>query len=566
MSKDNQYQIGITVLGALFFIPFLGGVHLFDWDEINFAECAREMLLTGDYLRSYMEFKPFYEKPPLFFWFQALSMKVFGVNEFAARFPNAICGIVTLLVLFSIGKNLYDRRFGLAWVAAYMGSILPFLYFKSGIIDPWFNLFIFLGLYFFILHYWRKKLPTPSQSHTQNLERRTQNLEPRTPNLVWGGLFLGLAMLTKGPVALIVTGLCLAVYWVTVRFRLYVKPFSVIIYVIVAIGVTGVWYGLETAVHGPTFMKEFFIYQYRLFSTPDAGHGGFPGYHVVVLLIGCFPASLIGLRAFFKMPSEGSIRDDFRKWMLILFGVVLVLFSIVQSKIIHYSSLCYFPLTFLAALVLWKLDRGEMTVPHWLKWALLGIGGLIGLVVMATPIIGQHIDWIAPILKGDVFALATLEAEVPWGGWEGIGGLVLIALMVRGVSWLSGGHIQRGTMSLFGGTAIFVMLVLVLFIGKIERYSQGEAIDFFKRFEGKDVYVKAFGYKSYAPPFYSKMTPDLVYKSDYWLFRGDIDKDVYLATKIHKAPIFHDIDGFVELYRKNGFVFFKRECSQMIKD
>ncbi len=99
----------IILIAALFFIPFLGGVHLFDWDEINFAESAREMIESGDYLTVQINFIPFWEKPPLFIWMQVLSMKVFGINEFAARFPNAICGIVSLLVLFNIGRKLIGR-------------------------------------------------------------------------------------------------------------------------------------------------------------------------------------------------------------------------------------------------------------------------------------------------------------------------------------------------------------------------------------------------------------------------------------------------------------------------
>ena len=99
MSTSLRYLI-IIVASALLFIPFLGQVHLFDWDEINFAECAREMIVSKDYLRMQIDFKPFYEKPPLFIWLQVLSMKMFGVNEFAARFPNAVAGMLTLIALF----------------------------------------------------------------------------------------------------------------------------------------------------------------------------------------------------------------------------------------------------------------------------------------------------------------------------------------------------------------------------------------------------------------------------------------------------------------------------------
>ena len=80
-------QFLIVVIGVAFFLP-LQTIHLFDWDEINFAEAAREMLITGDYFRIVIDYQPFWEKPPLFIWLQAGSMSLFGVNEFAARLPN----------------------------------------------------------------------------------------------------------------------------------------------------------------------------------------------------------------------------------------------------------------------------------------------------------------------------------------------------------------------------------------------------------------------------------------------------------------------------------------------
>ncbi|TAE60808.1 MAG: glycosyltransferase family 39 protein, partial [Bacteroidetes bacterium] len=99
-------EFTIAVFAALVFIPFLGSVHLFDWDEINFAESAREMLVTGNYFDVQINYTKFTEKPPLFFWLQAICMHIFGVTEFAARLPNALAGIVTLMVLFSIGKTV----------------------------------------------------------------------------------------------------------------------------------------------------------------------------------------------------------------------------------------------------------------------------------------------------------------------------------------------------------------------------------------------------------------------------------------------------------------------------
>src|SRR4249920_2672941 len=123
-TKNGWLLLWIVAAGAFFFLPFLGAVHLFDWDEINFAESAREMLATGNFTRVQIDYQPFWEKPPLFFWLQAASMSVFGVNEFAARFPNAVIGIITLITFFLIGRKLYDEKFGMLWVLSMLGSFL----------------------------------------------------------------------------------------------------------------------------------------------------------------------------------------------------------------------------------------------------------------------------------------------------------------------------------------------------------------------------------------------------------------------------------------------------------
>ena len=65
--KLKNSPITVAVFAALLFIPFLGGVHLFDWDEINFAESAREMLVTHEFFRVQINYQPFWEKPPFFF-------------------------------------------------------------------------------------------------------------------------------------------------------------------------------------------------------------------------------------------------------------------------------------------------------------------------------------------------------------------------------------------------------------------------------------------------------------------------------------------------------------------
>lgn len=546
---DFKHKGWIILFGTFFFIPFLGGVHLFDWDEINFAEISREMILTGDYTRIYVNFQPFWEKPPLFFWLQALAMKIFGVGEFAARLPNALCGVVTLVVLYHIGKRLYNPRFGLLWAGAYGGSVLPFLYFKSGIIDPWFNLFIFIGLYLFILFYWKK-----DQVEAIVL------VKSKWWYLFGAGFFIGMGILTKGQTAYLIAVLTLGVYWIYQRFRFYVNIPQFLFFTLAATLVTITWYGAETLKNGPWFIQEFNKYQYRLFSTPDAGHKGFPGYHFVLLLIGCFPASVFALRSFFRMPPEvNPHQQDFRRWMKMLFWVVLILFSIVKSKIVHYSSMCYFPLTFLAANVVDKILNGEIPYSRWMKITLGSIASIYIVAIVSLPLFAQNIESIKPLFSKDPFAMANLEAQVRWTGWEVVPGIFLLGVLGLHF-WMGKARRTFSFLTLSLGGAFFVLLTLIFFVKRIEGYSQRAAVDFFKSLQGKDCYVVTYGYKSYAHLFYTQKPP-VTNENSYsreWLLNGPIDKEVYVVSKIHRIQELEGVKNLKEIGRKNGFVFFRR--------
>ncbi|MBR9920558.1 MAG: glycosyltransferase family 39 protein [Bacteroidetes bacterium] len=534
----------IALLSLLFFLPGLGQVHLFDWDEINFAECAREMIASGNYLQVQINFEPFWEKPPLFFWMQVLSMKVFGINEFAARFPNALAGLIGLLAMYFIGKKWKDRRFALLWTAAYFGSLLPHLYFRSGIIDPWFNLFIFGSLYAWI------RLSQP-QSHALKWA-------------IFGGVLLGLGVLTKGPVAGLILGLCVLIFWLLSRFRELPNWRPVGAFILLCVLTIASWFGLEWYQNGPWFTKTFVEYQIRLLSTEDAGHGGFPGYHFVVLLLGCFPAGSLGLRAWFKKV-QADDEWQMQRWMRILFWVVLILFSLVQSKIVHYSSLCYYPLTFLAALQIYSwLDKG-IAIPKLEKWTTLGIGGIWVIACLALPFLGMHPQWIKPLLSQDPFAMANMQADVVWTYWQLIPGLFLLGLLI----WFFGFRSKRGLIQwdvnrLFFGTAIFLFLALAMFINRIEGYSQRAVIEFYKEHQGEDAYFQPMGYKSYAHLWYSRVPanhpPES--KDKGWLLSGDIDKNVYFITKITKEGDLAQKPELEKVWEKNGFVVFLRRVGE----
>jgi len=542
--KESFYPYFIILVGLVLFIPFLGAVHLFDWDEINFAESAREMIVTKDYLTVQINYFAFWEKPPLFIWMQVLSMKIFGVNEFAARFPNAVSGIITLVVLYSIGKKLYNARFGLLWTLVYAGSLLPHLYFKSGIIDPWFNLFIFLGIYYMI-------------SYVDQKVKQKQTIY-----IVLSATFIGLGILTKGPVALLIFGLA-ALVWLIYsgqwRSVFNLKFFALYIPVLTLVG--GFWFILQILDGRSDVLVDFIQYQVRLFKEEDAGHGGFLLYHFVVLFLGVFPASIFALKAFRKFTDDSNLQKIFRNWMMITFWVVLILFTIVNTKIVHYSSMCYFPLTYLATFAIYKMIKGQLSWPGWAKTLLIIITFLEGSLLILVQVFINYKDRIiaSGTIKDD-FAVANMQADVHWSGFEFLIGVLLIAGVLFSIIYYKE-NISLQVTGIFMSSLLFTSLTMLIIVPRVEQYSQNAAIEFYENISSEDCYVQTWGYKSYAQYFYAKKPqPENSRSQDLeWLLSGNVDKTVYMVTKnIRESKFTKENPNFSRLYEKNGFVFFVR--------
>jgi hypothetical protein len=544
MSKNrlsfNQIRWIVFILSTIIFVPFLGQVHLFDWDEINFAESAREMLITGNWLEVQIDFQTFWEKPPLFIWMQALSMKLFGVNEFAARFPNAICGIITLQLLLLIGNRLYNAKFAVLWVLVYAGSFLPFFYFKSGIIDPWFNLFMFLGVYFGFLYFNRSGIV----------------------NIILSAAFTGLSVLTKGPVGLLIVGLSLLIYLGFMQFKVSIKFRDVLVGILVLIFTGGFWFLLMALNGNAELIVDFIEYQIRLFKTEDAGHGGFFLYHFVVLFFGVFPASIFALRSFYRCKGN-NLKSNFRRLMQILFWTVLILFTVVNTKIVHYSSMAYFPITYLAAYTLHNLINQNYQIKAWIKVILGFVGSFYVILIFVFGFFPFLKPWIiSKMQNADPFALDAIQTDAGWLGFEFLIGFVLLSGLFLFFISLRKKKILPAIYSLFFSSIIFFWLTMSFVVPRVEKFSQNAAIEFYKAYAGKNVYMRPVGFKSYAHLFYfQKPLPHHELTSDEsYLMSGDIDKDAFFVIKIqHLEKYMTKYPEVQEIYRKNGFVFCQRK-------
>lgn len=534
MTKYFHWFIVLFVFLAC--IPTIGLSALFDWDEVNFAECAREMIVSKDYFNVTINFQAFWEKPPLFIWMQALSMLVFGINEFAARFPNVIAAVFTLLALYRFGKEFFGEKFGIAWSALYACSILPFMYFNSGIIDPWFNFFIFSG----IIHFYK------------GIQGQTLR------NFILSGLFIGLAILTKGPVAILLIGGAFAVYFLFNRFKDFPSFGKTLLFLLTTLLIGSLWFILLFATGHQEIIQEFITYQVRLFQTQDAGHGGPLYYHWIILLFGVFPAS------FFLI---GYLRNkDIKRTSLdiIIHGMLwftLILFSIVKTKIVHYSSFCYFPITYFGArFVIHQWENGFETNKriHYFILSFLVllafVFGILGYLVGHTQLILDNIH------VKDPFAVQAMKETYSWSLAQLVPFVLLTTTIVLSFSYLRKDIYIKYYLSLGIGIIISLVSLNAFVVPKIEDISQGAAIDFYKRHQYEDAYFTTLGFKSYAHLFYGNVKPgNEATIHEQKIATGFLSKPAYFVVKIQQRDEFMTIYPELKQIRaKGGFVFLKR--------
>jgi len=172
----------------LFHLAGTWSLPLIDRDEPRFAEAAREMRERADFIVPYFNNQFRFDKPPLTYWFQVASYRVFGENDFAARFPTAIAAALVAVILLAWGQQLGDEKVG--WWAAiiFSLSLQTFIHGKAAVADMWLVLFVTVA-------HW-----AAWELFKANTEHRTSNIEHRT--VFWWTFYISLAFafLAKGPI------------------------------------------------------------------------------------------------------------------------------------------------------------------------------------------------------------------------------------------------------------------------------------------------------------------------------------------------------------------------------
>jgi 4-amino-4-deoxy-L-arabinose transferase-like glycosyltransferase len=253
-----------------FYLYGLGKLPLLGPDEPRYAQVAREMFLTGDLITPTLGHHTWFEKPALLYWMIAGSFKVFGVNEWAARFGPAVCGLLTIAAVGCVGREI-DREEprGFAfWSVVVTASCLGLIVFsRAASFDVVITMTATWSLAFFLLH----ELPAT-----------------RNKRLLLAGfyVFVGLSLLAKGLVGIVIPFGVVGLYYVLRRtWPSRSLILSLFWGVPIAIAVSAIWYGPVIARHGWTFIDEFFIQHHFARYVSNKYHHPQPIYFYPVIIL-----------------------------------------------------------------------------------------------------------------------------------------------------------------------------------------------------------------------------------------------------------------------------------------
>ncbi len=381
----QSHLFGLGLLTLLFFFR-LGVPGLMDPDEGRYAEIAREMLVTGDFITPQLNFLPYLEKPPLVYWLTALCLSWGGLNEWAARTIPALSAVGGLTAVYWLTARIWDTSSAVISAAVTATSLGYLILGRILTLDMTLTCFMTWGIvlgYLAIRDKVRRYLP-------------------------WAYGCLGLAVLSKGPVAVILPGLIFLAWLLSQKqWRGIVQlwhPGGMLIFLALVLP----WYIL-VSLENPEFVSYFFLQEnLQRFLTPRI-HAGQPVYYYLgVLLVGCLPWTFLLPWAWLTQSGERVPEHFFadRMFLVCWFGVIVIFFSLSRAKLPPYVLPALPPAAIMLGRALGSSNPDpdgstcrawRLTLWLWFGLAVLLIVLLVGLPPL-LPKAWDKIAYLAPLL------------------------------------------------------------------------------------------------------------------------------------------------------------------------
>jgi 4-amino-4-deoxy-L-arabinose transferase-like glycosyltransferase len=331
---ERRTYFGLAALIVILWFATLSLRPLFNPDEGRYAEIPREILSGGDWVIPHLNGVAYVEKPPLQYWATAFCLKVFGVDEFGARFYTAFCALCTVLVVWLCARRLWGSAS--AWRAAAVScSMLLFVVLGQLLtLDMSLTLYMTLALAGFLLAQENGGPAEPVAAAPGATERSAG----QGPWMLIAWIATALGVLTKGVVAAAIPAAVLVAYSLYARDFAPWRRLGAAIGVPVFLLITVPWYWLA-ARRLPDFLQFFFVHEHiARYLTPSADREERWWFFGVVFLLGSIPWTLSAVRVMLRGWQRGARSGAFNPtlflWIWVLF--VCVFFSLSDSKLIPY--------------------------------------------------------------------------------------------------------------------------------------------------------------------------------------------------------------------------------------
>lgn len=327
--------LGLLIVCYFIFFFNIGNYPLMDVDETRYVSMARDMFHCKDFLTLYLNGEFFFEKPPLYFWGECLSFVIFGkVTEFTARFPVALYGTLSTLLLYFTGKKIVSRRFGVI-SALILATTLEFVILaKFAILDIVVTTCVGFSVMFGFL---------------------TQFVQDKNKKYMWWlfYIFSGLAVMAKGIPGFVVP--FAVMFFVTIAnktFKQVFKPQYILPGFLLFFLIVLPWHLIMFKIHDPLFFHEYIIKHHieRFLNSNEINREQPFYFYILTVLWGLVPwifsAIAVGITKLKSIKkfnvTELSNPQKYLLFNAIAFVVTMLFFSSSSTKLITYILPVYF--------------------------------------------------------------------------------------------------------------------------------------------------------------------------------------------------------------------------------
>lgn len=327
--------LGLLIVCYFIFFFNIGNYPLMDVDETRYVSMARDMFHCKDFLTLYLNGEFFFEKPPLYFWGECLSFAIFGkVTEFTARFPVALYGTLSTLLLYFTGKKIVSRRFGVI-SALILATTLEFVILaKFAILDIVVTTCVGFSVMFGFL---------------------TQFVQDKNKKYMWWlfYIFSGLAVMAKGIPGFVVP--FAVMFFVTIAnktFKQVFKPQYILPGFLLFFLIVLPWHLIMFKIHDPLFFHEYIIKHHieRFLNSNEINREQPFYFYILTVLWGLVPwifsAIAVGITKLKSIKkfnvTELSNPQKYLLFNAIAFVVTMLFFSSSSTKLITYILPVYF--------------------------------------------------------------------------------------------------------------------------------------------------------------------------------------------------------------------------------